>query len=160
MDSLLRNWSVRTWLAILNVVVASALVGCGKGGPEVVPASGQVFIDGQPLAAGVEGFVQVLPAEGRAATGSIDPQTGKFTLTTLEKDDGCPVGTHKVAVILRTMVGNNSVSLIDEKYSEPETSGLTVTVEEATDSLKIDLAGPLQKPAGQPAPISDDPNKF
>jgi hypothetical protein len=134
------------------------LNGCGSGRPKLVKVSGQVFIDGQPLAAGVPGFIQVLPEGTRPATGNIDPQTGRFSLTTFEPDDGCVPGTHKVAIILRAMVGTESVSLIDEKYADPSSSGLTITVDKPTDSLRIDISGPLKKV--QATPISDDPNKF
>lgn len=134
------------------------LNGCGSGRPKLVKVSGQVFIDGQPLAAGVPGFIQVVPEGTRPATGNIDPQTGRFSLTTFEPDDGCVPGTHKVAIILRAMVGTESVSLIDEKYADPSSSGLTITVDKPTDSLRIDISGPLKKV--QATPISDDPNKF
>lgn len=143
------------------LLVIACLFGCGRGGPKLVPVSGQVLIDGQPLAAGVPGFIQVIPADTRAATGNIDPQTGRFTLSTFEDNDGCPLGTHKVAVIVRTMVNTESVSLIPEEYAKPETSGLTVSIDKPNDSLTIELAGPLREvPAGQIAPISDDPNRF
>lgn len=134
------------------------LNGCGSGRPKLVKVSGQVFIDGQPLAAGVPGFIQVVPEGTRPATGNIDPQTGRFSLTTFEPDDGCVPGTHKVAIILRAMVGTESVSLIDEKYADPSSSGLTITVDKPTDALRIDISGPLKKV--QATPISDDPNKF
>lgn len=140
------------------ILVLAPIVGCGKGRPKLVKVSGQVLIDGQPLAAGVQGFIQVVPQGTRAATGQIDPQTGRFTLTTFDPGDGCVQGTHKVAVIVRAMVGNESVSLIDEKYADPNTSGLTVTIDKPTDSLTVELQGPLRKVRS--APISEDPNKF
>jgi len=147
-------------LLVIGLVSASllALTGCGSGRPKLVKVSGQVYIDGQPLAAGVPGFIQVVPEGTRPATGNIDPATGRFTLTTFENDDGCVPGTHKVAIILRAMVGTESVSLIDEKYADPNTSGLTITIDKPTDSARIDISGPLKKV--QAAPISDDPNKF
>jgi len=149
-------WRVLVYaLLILSLL---GLTGCGTGRPKIVKVSGQVFIDGQPLAAGVPGFIQVVPEGTRAATGNIDPQTGRFTLTSFEPDDGCVPGTHKVAIILRAMVGTESVSLIDEKYADPNTSGITVTIDKPTDSLRVDISGPLKKV--QSTPISDDPNKF
>jgi len=56
------------------------------------------------------------------------------------------------------MAGMESVSLIDEKYADPNSSGLTITIDKPTDSLRIDISGPLKRV--QAAPISDDPNKF
>lgn len=151
---------VRSWFVLLLSGAAITLAGCGSGGPEIVPASGQVTIDGQPLATGVDGFVQVVPTGGRAATGPIDPQTGKFTLTTAEKDDGCITGTHKVVVIMQQMVGQESVSLIPEKYTDLATTDLTLTVDGPSENLLIELSGPLKDASPGAAPISDDPNKF
>jgi len=141
------------WLPLLGA-------GCGPSGPAPVPVSGQVLIDGQPLATGVEGFIQVVPQNGRPATGAIDPQTGQFELTTTEQGDGCIKGTHKVVVIVQQMVGQESVSLIPNKYRDLMKTDLQVTVEGPTDSLKIELTGPLKKAAANATPISDDPNKF
>lgn len=148
------------WLAVM-VLALPVLLGCGKGGPKLVKVSGQVLIDGKPLAAGVPGFIQVIPEGTRPATGTIDPQTGKFTLTTFEKEDGCPVGTHRVTVTVRAMVGTESVSLIPERYADPRDSGLTVTIDQPTDSLTIELTGPMANvPAARIVPESNDPNIF
>ncbi len=64
------------------------------------------------------------------------------------------VGQHKVAVILRAMVGSESISLIDEKYSKPETSGITFTIDGPTDKLEINLQGPLKQIATRRAGAS------
>lgn len=141
----------------VTAAVFLAMVGC-DGRPKVVPVSGQVVINGEPLK--VKGFVRVEPADGRAAIGAIDPSDGTFTLTTFEKDDGCITGTHPVAVIANVMVGGTElVSLIPEEYSDTSTSGLEVTIDEPTDSLKIELSGKL-KPAPEVGPDAykgDDP---
>ena len=47
-------------------VVFLALAGCGDGGPKIVPVSGIVLIDGQPL---TYGHVQVIPEGWRPASG-------------------------------------------------------------------------------------------
>jgi hypothetical protein len=158
MSARIKPKAVLFWAFLIPVVLLVA--GCGPGGPAVVPVSGQVLIDGQPLAAGIEGFIRVVPQDGRPASGSIDPQTGKFQLTTVEPGDGCITGTHKVVVILQQMVGQESVSLIPEKYRDLKETDLQVTVEGPTDSLQVELTGPLKKPSSKAAPISDDPNKF
>jgi hypothetical protein len=142
------------FLALLGLL---PLVGCGNGRPEVVPVSGQVWMDGAPLAAGVAGFVRVEPADGRAASGRIDPQTGKFTLTTYETGDGVLSGTHPVAVIVQAPAGGTTVSLIPEKYGESATSGLTVTIDGPTDALTIELTGGLKKAPAATGPGGDDP---
>jgi len=147
-------------LAWLSAVLLLLCAGCGPSGPAVVPVSGQVFIDGQPLATGIEGFIQVIPTNGRPATGSINPQTGEFQLTTTKPGDGCLTGTHKVVVIMQQMVGQESVSLVPEKYRDLKETDLQVTVDGPTDSLRVELTGPLKKASPKAAPVSDDPNKY
>ncbi len=148
-------------VAAVIVAVTCSVVGCGGGGPRIVKVSGTVLVDGKPLnlPPGVQGFVQFVPPGARPASGSIDPQTGRFSLTTEKPEDGCVVGDHKVAVIIRVMAGNESFSLIDEKYEKPETSGITVKIDRPTDKLEINLSGPLRPlPPGFKAEVSQDPN--
>jgi hypothetical protein len=149
----------RTWIFVAVATIAMA-TGCGPSGPRIVPVSGQVMIDGEPLATGIPGFVQIVPSEGRAASGAIDPQTGRFKLTTQKLDDGCIEGTHRVTVSMNQVVGVENFSLIPEKYSDLDKTDLQVTVDGPTDSLVIELSGPLKKARPDAAPISDDPNRF
>ena len=134
--------------------------GCGGGGPKIVPAAGQITIDGQPLSTGVAGFIRFVPKDGRAATGAIDPQTGKFKLTTFKDDDGCLVGKHRVVVIVRQNVGQDSLSIVPDKYADLITTDLEMAVEGPTDSLAVKLTGPLNPVRADAMPISTDPNKY
>jgi hypothetical protein len=134
--------------------------GCGDSGPKIVPASGQVLIDGQPLATGLAGFIRFVPKDGRPATGAIDPQTGNFKLTTLKQDDGCIIGTHRVLIILQQTVGQESVSLVPEKYAELNATDLALTVDGPTNTLRVELTGPLKKARPDATPISKDPNRY
>ncbi len=138
------SW-IRGRVVILTVALLPWTLGCGDSRPDIVPVSGQVLIDGEPLASGVAGFIQVIPLEGRAATGAINPETGRFTLSTWEEGDGCLKGTHPVVVLMEQMVGFDSVSLIPEDYTDLESTPLQVTIEEPTDSLVIELSGPLRR---------------
>ena len=127
------------------VVVACAglmVVGCGDGRPRIVPTSGQVLMDGKPLTGRV-GFIRVVPAGSRPATGQIDPANGRFSLTTYETGDGCVEGTHPAAVIVNTTVGNRLVWIVPERYGNDSTSGLTVTVGGEKADLVIRLEGGL-----------------
>jgi hypothetical protein len=154
------KWT-KVWLAVSLVVPGFFLIGCGQGGPPVVPVSGQVLIDGEPLATGIPGFIQVVPSNGRPATGTIDPQTGRFSLSTVEPGDGCIQGTHKVLVIMQQMVGQESESLVPVRYTELEMTDLSATIDGPTDSLTIELTGPL-KPVRSDATTTeeDDPFKY
>lgn len=155
------------WIPARFLLVAAVLFvfvfggSCGQSGPRVVKVSGVVLVDGQPLElpAGVQAFVQFVPAGARPASGEIDPQTGRFTLTTMRPGDGCVTGQHKVAVIIRANVGTESISLVDEKYSRPEASGITVTIDGPNDNVQINIQGPLkQLPPGALQPVSQEPN--
>lgn len=141
--------------------LAAALPGCGSDRPKTVPVSGEVLLDGQPLKA--PGTVRVVPANARPATGEIDPATGRFTLTTFEKGDGCVPGTHPATVTARETIDNTQVRwLAPERYSQPGTSGLTINVTGPTQDLKIELKSEGAKPAVQRTDSTgdSDPSKL
>lgn len=139
----LRAWRFAATAAVL------AAVGCGDGRPRIVPASGVVLMNGKPLTGHV-GFVRVVPAGARPATGRIDPADGRFTLTTYEPDDGCVEGTHPAAVIVNiTIGGTRLVWIAPERYGDDKTSGLTVTITGPKADLELRLEGGL---APVPAP--------
>ncbi len=128
-------------LIVLTLVVSC--LGCGNGRPDRFPVSGQVLIDGKPLE---HGFVQIMPKDGRAASGKIGPD-GKFQLTTYEPNDGCLPGKHIVTVIAKEETGPHSRRWhAPKKYMDPTTSGLTADITEPTDSLKIELTWDGGKP--------------
>jgi len=122
-------------------LVALAVVGCG--GPKIVPVSGTITIDGQPL---TTGHVFVMPKDGRAASGTIDKQ-GRFTLSTNDPGDGCLLGTHLVTVTAKEYSSPTRVKhLIPTKYSDPQSSETTVTIDGPTDKLQIALTWAGGKP--------------
>lgn len=123
---------MRTPLALCLLL----LVGCSDGRPTRVPVAGRVLIDGQPL---TTGFIRVVPANGRAATGTIDKQ-GRFRSTTFEQGDGCVLGTHPVEIIAFESISDIEILwLVPKKYHQANTSGLTVTIDGPTDDLTIEL---------------------
>lgn len=136
-----RMRSVGVSAGLVACLVVS-LVGCGDGRPSVVPAKGRVYINGEPLT-GYVGFVRVEPVGTRAASGEISEADGSFTLTSFEAGDGCVPGTHPVAVIVNTTIGEELVSLIPEHYADSSTSGLQITVGDDPAELRIDLEGDL-----------------
>lgn len=131
-----------------------ALTGCGPSAPtgdtvQTMAASGTLTYMGEPLE---HHQVTVMPENARPAVG-ISDESGRFVLGTNAKGDGAVVGVHRVAV---TYVGPPSTNpeegimeftpppppkvKIDEKYSNVETSGLTVEIpQDGTDDLQIDL---------------------
>lgn len=140
------------------LLILSLLVGCG-GDEKLVPVSGQVFFNGEPLTFDGDGFIQVIPKNDRAATGAIDPSDGTFTLTTYTSGDGVARGEHGVTVKVTTLgPRGRSVSLLPDAYASTSTSGLTVNIEEPTDVLRIELSGKLRKlPRGKASRAGDDP---
>lgn len=128
---------------IVVVLVSTFAGGCGDGRPKRVKVSGQVLIDGKPLE---YGFVQVMPAGERAATGKIGPN-GRFTLTTFDPDDGCVLGKHNVAVIATESINGSSQRWhAPKKYVDATKSDLQVEITEPTDSLVIELTWDGGKP--------------
>lgn len=144
---------------VMLLLVISQTMGCDADpGPVAenehsVSASGIVTFKGQPLA----GYQVVLMPDGdrRPAIGVTNAQ-GEFVLGTNAPGDGCPPGKSKVAIVWAGPESNVDVveqSAIDDpskmpkpaveipqKYSNPETSGITFDVPESgTSELKIDL---------------------
>lgn len=118
------------------MAVLFTLVGCGDGGPKIVPVSGVVTIDGHPLA---YGHIQVIPSGWRPASGRLDSY-GRFTLTTTIEGDGCAVGTHPVAILAGESTTPDTMKWhAPSKYADVKTSDLTMTVTGPTDSIKIEL---------------------
>lgn len=132
-------------LAVLFLVAAAGLTaaaGCDSG-PKVVPVSGTVLIDGQPLA---HGSIQVSVEGHRAAAGKIGSD-GRFTLTTTDDGDGVLVGTHKVIVVGTETLGPGAHKWhAPPAYAKYDTSGLTITVDKPTKDLKIELTWAGGKP--------------
>src|SRR5205085_2391553 len=83
-------------LAGLALVGPACLTGCSRG-PKLVRVSGTVRIDGKPL---TYGYVQMSPADHRAALGTIGPD-GRFTMATDGDGDVVAMGTHPVTIIAR-----------------------------------------------------------
>lgn len=128
-------------LLLCAVVV---LLGCSDGRSKRVPFSGQVLIDNQPLTSGT---IMVIPDNDRPATGQIGSD-GRFTLSTYTDADGVVLGTHRVEVVARENVNNNSAikHLTPRKYQDAATLGLTITVEKATSDYKLELSWQGEQP--------------
>ncbi len=124
------------------VVLTLAATGCGPFRPTVVPASGIVTLDGKPLPGG---FVRLVPAGSRPATGEIGPD-GRFALGTFAAADGCVLGTHGVEVIGPLPAGGETAAAVPApavavpaRYRAAETSGLTITITGPASDLAIAL---------------------
>jgi hypothetical protein len=125
------------------LAVLFTMTGCSESGPSIVPVSGTVTIEGQPL---TYGHIQVLPKGWRPASSRISSD-GRFKLTTTVEGDGCAVGTHAVAILAgESLTPETTKWHAPKKYSDSTTSNLTVTITGPTNDLKIDLKWEGGKP--------------
>ena len=141
-----------------------AVTGCGeKKLDNLNVASGVVTLDGQPI----EGAsITLVPEGGGRGAGAVSDAKGVFTFQTLQANDGVQDGTYTVTVSkFRTenpytdeearmlsesgkrhkdVFGNDRpepkvINDLPEKYNNPKTSGLSITIKGATKDLKIEL---------------------
>lgn len=139
------------------VMMIVCVAGCGPDLPEgldaVYPVEVTVTYKGEPLD---EADVYFIPDDGDqrfAAVGTTDA-AGKATLYTLNKYEGAKAGPHKVSVskweVFETgrfeqneagekVPVTDRKLVIPEKYRDQNTSGITETVEEGTNSFTIEL---------------------
>src|SRR5262245_12668036 len=113
------------------MLAVAGIAGCGRDKLDLLPVSGQVFYDNQPLTTGTVSFH---PAEttGHIPTGVIDKE-GRYTLST-NYQPGAPPGRYKVVVHatepLVSEPGKASPglpkSLIPSRFNQGNTSPLEV----------------------------------
>lgn len=118
----------------------------------MVPVRGVVTLDGKPIEGAAVLFA---PREGgRPAIGRTD-ERGDFRLQTVTSDDGALRGEHVVTVTLQETLGvtadpdglSGEVApggiqvrwIVPERYANPNTSNLAVTVEPGMPPLTIPL---------------------
>jgi len=130
-----------SWWWCCGLIAASLVAtGCGRR-IVLVPAEGRVTLDGKPVEFGA---VMVQPKAGPAAQAKINSD-GTFRLGTLKPDDGAIPGPATVRVICRkdiTQPGGEQAygpSLIPERYTRFDTSGLSVEIKAGMQPLEISL---------------------
>jgi|tagenome__1003787_1003787.scaffolds.fasta_scaffold20728154_1 hypothetical protein len=133
------TWSFQLACFAITAALLSATAGCGAKS-DTGRVRGTVRLDGKPLASG---NILTLPPAGRGATGVVE--NGEFQLKT-GASEGIVPGTHKVAISAHEQPQNAGPeapvgkSLLPEKYSNPDSSGLTIDVkagETATPTLEL-----------------------
>jgi hypothetical protein len=160
-------WRARIAFGILCLALTAA--GCGPGF-KTVPVSGKVFVNGEPLT-GADATVFFKPDASKGNSLNVDfsgvvDENGNYTLYYGRKgDQGVAPGWYKVAVTaivpLAPKTGPDRktkarmpgkpvrITLIDNKYSVAETSGIEIQVVEnpAAGAYDLQLKGP---PKNQP----------
>jgi len=137
-----------------QLIVLSLLVtGCnGNSLPNLVPVSGTVMLDGEPMSQGTIGFVPVDPAGQSASSQIVD---GKFQMVTSSSSAGVVAGDYQIIISSHEPVElpdpsvpfkldpNNlpppPKSLIPEKYGNPKTAGFEATVAPGMTPLVCEL---------------------
>ncbi len=110
-----RLGSVTRWAAI--AIALCTVCGCGDGRPARVPVSGQVLIDGKPLA---HGFVRFVPKGARPSGGDLD-EDGHFTLTAYDGGDGAVLGNHRVEI-----AGSERISPTQIRWHAPRSTPTSI----------------------------------
>lgn len=148
-----------TSCVISLVFLASALLtsGCAKQGdqwtkdrPPVYPASGQVLLNGEPVAKATLVFQPL--GEGGKPGFALTDDKGNFNAQTFEEGDGLTEGKHRVSIkktlmvdsagkIVETVVddgaGLTEKNFLPEKYGDFTSSGIEVTIE-ATKANRLE----------------------
>jgi acetyl esterase/lipase len=101
--------------------------------PERCPVSGTVFVDERPLTAGTITLHPIDPT-GRRAAGAI--RDGRYTLTTVDSDDGALPGTYKVTI--ESGVDAPGVK-VPARYTHPETTALKCQIRPGANTLDFNL---------------------
>lgn len=127
----------RRRLTRIGPTITLAVLATGCGAPEVVPVSGRVLVDGEPLR---HGTVRFLPESGPASAAMLDEQ-GRFTLLCYTGDQGAVLGHHRIEVAGSEVVGESDAKWhAPPKYADFRTSGLTVDITQPTENLVLELS--------------------
>ena len=141
---------LRLCVLAIFLCASAAPVGCNRSSnPDLVPVEGTVTLNGGAMPEGGQGNVTFSPADGKGntATGLMDAD-GNYRMSTFEPDDGVLPGAYNVTVVWvsrgsgdpKTGVLTPPASMINERYSNPETSGLTAKVDaDGNDQFDFDL---------------------
>jgi len=129
----------------VGVLLLGFAAGCGGGRdaalPDLVPVSGTVTLDGQPLANALVTFLPVGSTRGRSCYGVTDA-SGRYELMENEKSKGAPVGAFSVLCNKWVMPDGSdfpsdttlsamdagAVELLPPRYSMEDSSELTANV--------------------------------
>jgi hypothetical protein len=84
----------------LLLVIGTTFVGCGKGGPSLVPVTGSVTVDGKP-ANGATVIFHPTDKEMKLIPAATTDEGGKFKLATSARE-GAPVGSYDITVVWRS----------------------------------------------------------
>lgn len=88
-------------LGVTAAMLAVACVGCNQSPYELVPVSGIVQLDGEPLVGGIVNFQPLVVGSGVNAGPGSTSRTGtdgRYTLATIPGKPGAVVGKHRIRI--------------------------------------------------------------
>jgi hypothetical protein len=144
----------KIFFLVMVLTATAAVGGCGKKDPnlpDLVPVTGTVKLDGQPLSEAVVFFSPVGETRGTQAFGKTDSR-GRYSLSSRHMGEGAPVGEYRVTIGKAvapdgsTAGGKNfdpmttpTRQILPAKYSHPSSTILKATVREAGDDIDFEL---------------------
>jgi hypothetical protein len=130
------------------LVLAAAIAGCSdveEGRMRVYPVSGRVTVKGSPAEGARVVFYGATPdltGPGTPAPVGTTDANGEFRLRSYDPEDGAPAGKFNVTIIWPEPIPPNvdqemyrPKDRLQGRYSDPQKSGLTATVEEGGGEL-------------------------
>ncbi len=140
------------YLVLALLFAITPLLGCGDQQTKTIRVRGVITLDDKPVK---QAAVLFSPqAGGRPATG-ITNEMGEFDLQTFGPSDGALPGTHIVTITLSEVTGvtadpdglSGEIApegmkvkwIVPERYSNPNTSGLSAEVKDGMQPLKFEL---------------------
>ena len=135
---------MRTPGLMAAALMVLAMGGCSGSKSKAVPAAGQVFFEGKPLA---NAQVVLIPVGDKAQPEAAHPvgitdEQGRFQLTSFKERDGAPAGEYTVLVQWYPQIKrpHNEIetgpNALPARYSDPKQSPLRVTVAKGNAELK------------------------
>jgi hypothetical protein len=134
---------MRRFFLIIFLLHFLLILGCGFGYPKL---KGKVtFADGRPLRTGTVVFDNGVTT----SRAQIQPD-GTFIAGTMSERDGIPIGTYKVCIAGAVELLDNpdnqfpppSRTLVHTKFTDAETSGLSITIDKSPEPYNIIVEPP------------------
>ncbi|RUL86183.1 peptidase associated/transthyretin-like domain-containing protein [Tautonia sociabilis] len=85
-------------VTFVSVGLLTLAAGCGDAGPELVPVSGTVVVNGEPLARATVIFEPTDTEDPNLNSGGQTDEQGHFELQTIDGRKGAVVGNHRVTI--------------------------------------------------------------
>ena len=128
-----------------------ALVGCGStaSGPATIPVTGEVTLNGQPVAGADVAFMPKVEDADYTPAQAITDSAGRFEVVSLfdqgrTTQTGMLPGAYRVSVTQLEQPSSSARpprNLLPEKYASPESSELSAEVDgEGENHLKFELS--------------------